>query len=381
MFNADDHRYMSRALRLAEKGLYTTDPNPRVGCVIVNNNQIVGEGWHLSAGQPHAEINALAAAGGRAKGGTVYVTLEPCSHHGKTPPCVDALIQAGIKKLICAQQDPNPQVDGQGMAKLRTAGIAAQSGLMSAEAEVLNPGFFSRMLRNRPYLRVKMAMSMDGRTALANGLSQWISSPAARLDVQRWRARSSAIMTGINTVLKDDPSLTLRLDPLLESGEIGSEQIDFVNHPQRIVLDSFLRIPLNSRLLHQPGNTLIVCTVDDPAKQEALNSERIRVVKLAEKSSGKPSLLDLMKVLSTAEVNEVLVEGGHILAGALLSSQLVDELILYVAPAILGDSAKGLFKLPILETMQAKTELDIQDVRTVGPDLRIIAKPKYTEAA
>lgn len=377
MFSVDDHHYMSQALRLAAKGLYTTDPNPRVGCVIVRDNEVVGEGWHVRAGQPHAEIAALVRAGEQARGGTVYVTLEPCSHHGKTPPCADALIKAGVARVVCAQQDPNPEVAGGGIERLRNAGIDVLSGLLNSETQALNPGFFSRMQRNRPYIRVKMAMSLDGRTALSNGVSQWISSKTARVDVQRWRARSSAIMTGINTVITDDPSLTLRMEALVMSGEIAPGQSDSIGDPLRIILDSQLKIPLNSRLLRLPGDVLIVTTIDDPAKQEALSSENVEVVTLPKNTQGRPSLNDLMTVLAKAQINEVLVEGGHTLAGALLRSQLVDELILYVAPSVLGDSALGLFALPVLNDMQARIRWSFIDVRSIGRDLRIIARPDY----
>ncbi|MBN1379748.1 MAG: bifunctional diaminohydroxyphosphoribosylaminopyrimidine deaminase/5-amino-6-(5-phosphoribosylamino)uracil reductase RibD [Gammaproteobacteria bacterium] len=379
MFSADDHHYMSQALRLAARGLFTTDPNPRVGCVIIKDNEIVGEGWHMRAGQPHAEIAALVRAGERARGGTVYVTLEPCSHHGKTPPCADALIKAGIARVICAQQDPNPEVNGQGIERLRAAGIEVLSGLLSAQAEALNPGFFSRMQRNRPYIRIKTAMSLDGRTALSSGVSQWISGKSARVDVQRWRARSSAIMTGINTVLTDDPALTLRMEVLNMSGEIEHTQSDLIRNPLRIILDSHLKIPLNARLLRLPGDVLIVTSVDDAAKREALSSDNVEVITLPKNTFGRPNLLDLMNVLADAQINEVLVESGHVLTGALLRAQLVDEIILYVAPTLLGESAKGLFELPVLSEMRAKTELVFTDIRAIGPDLRILAKPKYTE--
>ncbi len=381
MFSTDDHRYMSLALRYAAKGLYTTDPNPRVGCVIVKDNKIVGEGWHEYAGQAHAEINALNSAGDRSRGATAYVTLEPCSHQGKTPPCADALIKAGVKRVICASQDPSCEVNGRGIERLQSSGVEVLCGLLSDDAEALNPGFFSRMQRKRPFIRVKMAMSIDGRTALSNGVSQWISSPDARLDVQRWRARSSAIMTGINTVLADDPSLIPKFDMLANREEITAEQRELIRNPLRIILDSDLRIPLNSRLLQLPGDIQIVSAADDPAKVEALSSKGIEVVKLDRNSTGKPSLLKLMPILAEAQVNEIMVESGHVLAGALLRSQLIDELILYIAPSVLGDSSKGLFNIPILENMQARTELVFKDVRSIGPDLRVIAKPIYAEVA
>jgi diaminohydroxyphosphoribosylaminopyrimidine deaminase/5-amino-6-(5-phosphoribosylamino)uracil reductase len=379
MFNADDYHYMAMALRLAARGLYSTNPNPRVGCVIVKDNEIVGEGWHMRAGQPHAEIGALVRAGEQARGSTVYVTLEPCAHHGKTPPCADALIKAGVARVICAEQDPNPEVDGRGIEQLRAAGIEVLSGLLSEQAVALNPGFYSRMQRKRPYVRVKMAMSLDGRTALANGASQWISSKAARVDVQRWRARSSAILTGINTILADDPSLTLRMEALSMSGELMPGQSELIKNPLRIVLDSRLKIPLNARLLKLPGDVLIVSSFDDDGKSDALSGDNVEVITLPRNSLGRPDLHDLMSVLADAQINEILVESGHVLAGALLRAQLVDELILYVAPTVLGDSAKGLFELPILLDMQAKIKLVFTDIRAIGPDLRILASPKYSE--
>ena len=377
-FNGDDHHYMALALRLAARGLYTTHPNPRVGCVIVNDNEIVGDGWHMKAGQPHAEIAALAKAGERARGSTAYVTLEPCSHHGRTPPCADALIKAGVGRVICAAIDPNPEVNGAGIARLEAAGIEVQSGLLATQAEALNPGFFSRIRRQRPYVRIKMAMSLDGRTALSNNVSQWISSKSARIDVQRWRARSAAIMTGINTVLADDPALTLRMESLTLSGEIAPGQSDMLRNPLRVVLDSQLNIPLNARLLRLPGEVLIVSSVDDAGKRDALCSDNVQVITLPKNTDGRPSLHDLMNVLAEARINEVLVESGHVLAGALLRSQLVDELILYVSPSVLGDSAKGLFEMPVLSDMQARTGLEFTDVRSIGPDLRILARPKYS---
>lgn len=369
---------MALALKLAAKGLYTTDPNPRVGCVIAQGEEVVGEGWHVKCGEAHAEVFALAGAGERAKGATVYLTLEPCSHLGKTPPCVEALINSKVQRVVCAMEDPNPEVNGRGLQKLRDAGIQTEVGLMQAEAEALNPGFCQRMRHQRPYVRVKMAMSLDARTALKNGDSQWISGESARLDVQRWRARSSAIMTGINTVLLDDPSLSLRLEGLALSGDLEPGQSDIVHHPLRIVLDSQLKLPLNARLLSVPGDILIVTAVEDEVKRAALINNHVEVVVLPRDESGRPNLHDLMNVLAKAQLNEVMVESGHILTGELLNQQLVDEVILYVAPALLGNTALGLFKLPELSSIKNKIRLEFTDIRSVGDDLRITARPIYS---
>lgn len=380
MFNADDHRHMARALQLAAKGLYTTAPNPRVGCVIVRDGAVVGEGWHERAGQAHAEVLALEQAGGKARGASAYITLEPCAHSGRTAPCTEALIEAGIARVVCAMQDPNPLVDGGGIERLGAAGVEVQTGLLAGEAEALNPGFCSRMRRGRPYVRVKMAASLDGRTALNSGESQWITGESARLDVQRWRARSSAIMTGIGTVLADDPSLSLRLEGLALSGDLEPGHSDAIRQPLRIVLDSRFRMPLNARLLELPGDVLIVTAMDDPAKREALAGEHVEVITLPCDARGCPALGDLMQVLAKAEINEVLVEGGHNLAGALLNEQLVDEIVLYLAPALLGSNAMGLFALPELTSLQSKTPLRFTDVRMVDADLRILAQPVYSKA-
>lgn len=369
---------MARALRLAEQGLYTAHPNPRVGCVIVADDRIVGEGWHARAGEPHAEIIALEQAGTHSHGATVYVNLEPCAHEGRTPPCTDALIHAGVARVVFALQDPNPRVDGEGVRRLEAAGIRVDAGLMQELSEALNPGFCSRMRRGRPYVRVKMAMSLDGRTALRSGESQWITGENARLDVQRWRARSSAIMSGINTVLSDDPAFSLRLEGLALTGELAPGLSDAVRHPLRIILDSRLHIPLNAQLLNLPGDVLIVTATDDAAKREALTGDHVEVITLPGDGAGHPELDDLMNVLAEAQINEVLVESGSTLAGALLQRQLIDELILYVAPTVLGHTARGLFKLPELAGMRFRIPFEFVDVRSVGPDLRIQLKPIYT---
>ena len=367
-----DHQYMARALQLAAQGLYTTHPNPRVGCVIVRDGEntgytgctsgeIVGEGWHVRAGEPHAEIHALAQAGTRARGATAYVTLEPCCHHGRTPPCADALIEAGVTRVVTAMIDPNPKVAGQGLARLAAAGIAIESGVLQAQAEALNPGFIMRMCEHRPFVRCKLAMSVDGRTAMANGESKWITSDAAREDVQRLRASSAAILTGIGTVLADDPALTGRV--------AGAAR-----QPLRVVVDSQLRMPPQARLLKEPGRTLIVTTSPDRVSSEKLVCNNV-TVNVQSARQGRVNLALLMQTLAVDhEINEVLVEAGPILNGALLNAGLIDEVIIYMAPHLMGDAARGLFHLPELHQMSQRIALDTQDIRAVGCDWRITAK-------
>jgi diaminohydroxyphosphoribosylaminopyrimidine deaminase/5-amino-6-(5-phosphoribosylamino)uracil reductase len=356
---------MQRALRLAKLGLYTTDPNPRVGCVLVKNGEIVGEGWHKRAGEPHAEVLALAQAGDRAKGSTVYLTLEPCSHTGKTPPCADALIKAGVEKVIVAMVDPNPLVAGKGLEKLRNNGIETKSGLLEEQARGLNPGFIKRMERGLPYVRVKMAMSLDGRTAMASGESEWITGEAARRDVQLLRARSTAVLTGINTVLSDDPSMNVRL---------SKDELDIegdVRQPTRVVLDSHMRFPLDAKICKQAGEVLVITSSDEP--REIANCEVIKVPA----DNGRIDLHAAMKLLAEKEVNEIHVEAGAKLGGAMIKNKLVDELIVYMAPHIMGDDARGLFSIEGLSEMKDRISLDVQDVRAIGKDLRITAKPVY----
>lgn len=350
---------MAQALRLAERGLYTTSPNPRVGCVLVRDGNVVGEGWHERAGEPHAEVLALRAAGDAARGATAYVTLEPCSHQGRTPPCADALIAASIARVAIAVQDPNPRVAGQGIATLVAAGIEAECGLMEAAARELNIGFFARMTRGTAWLRSKIAMSLDGRTALANGVSQWITGEAARQDVQHWRARSCAVLTGINTVLADDALLNVRA-------------IETARQPLRVVLDSRLRIPLNARILNG-GNVLIYTTVRDAKKSEALEKAGVSVCVLSD-GKGQVDLADVLADLARRGCNEVLVEAGSTLNGALLRAGLVDELLLYIAPQLLGDAAHGMAQLGELTCLDQRVGLKWQDVRQIGNDLRITAK-------
>src|SRR5574337_608562 len=362
-FSAIDHEHMAQALRLAERGLFTTQPNPRVGCVVVRDGQVAGTGYHQRAGEPHAEVFALREAGERARGATAYVTLEPCAHQGRTPPCTDALIAAGVGRVVIASEDPFPQVNGRGIDQLRAAGIAVQTGLLHEAARELNVGFFSRIERGRPFVRVKLAMSLDGRTALSNGRSKWISGEAAREDAQRWRARSSAILTGSGTVLADDPALTVRLP-----GEW--------RQPRRVVVDSSLRTPPAARILKQPGETHIATVIADSARQAPLAKAGAKFLALSAKD-GHVDLVALMHRLAELECNEVLVEAGAGLNGALLQGGLMDECIIYMAPRLLGDSARGMFHLPALKNMRERIELNLTDVRRVGNDLRILARPIY----
>ncbi|MFA6120131.1 MAG: bifunctional diaminohydroxyphosphoribosylaminopyrimidine deaminase/5-amino-6-(5-phosphoribosylamino)uracil reductase RibD [Sideroxydans sp.] len=359
---AADAAWMARALQLAELGLRTTSPNPRVGGVLVKDGKNIGEGWHERAGEPHAEVHALRAAGKAARGATAYVTLEPCSHHGRTPPCADALIEAGVSRVVVAMQDPNPLVAGRGIAKLQAAGIAVECGLMEAAARELNIGFVSRMTRGTPWVRSKIAASLDGRTALANGVSKWITSDAARQDVQQWRARSCAILTGIGTVLADDPQLNVR-------------DADAKRQPLRVVLDTELRISVNAKIL-QGGNVLIYTASTDTTKLSVLRERGAEVVVMQAAEGGLP-LAAMLIDLAKRGINEVLVEAGKTLNGALLKAGLVDELVLYLAPQLLGDVARGLVGLGELTQLEQRVELAWQDVRHVGSDIRIIARAKH----
>jgi len=357
----DDYSFMTLALRLAERGLCTTMPNPRVGCVLVKHGKIIGEGWHERAGEPHAEVLALRQAGENARGAEVYATLEPCSHHGRTPPCAEALIAAGVKRVVAAMQDPNPKVAGSGLAMLKAQGIEVVSGLMETQARELNPGFISRMTRNRPLLRSKIAASLDGRTALANGVSQWISGEAARQDVQHWRARCCAIMTGVCTVLADDPQMTLRA-------------FDIGRQPLRVVVDSRLRISPQAMIL-QGGNALVAYAIDPHNKLTQLQATGAEVVMLPD-NDGRVCLQSLMQELARREINEVMVEAGSGLNGVLLQHGLIDELLLYYAPILMGSEAKGMFAMPALTEMSQRSELEIFDLRQVGKDIRMRARIK-----
>ncbi len=358
MFSQQDSVYMTQALRLAEKGLYTTTPNPRVGAVIVKGGGVVGSGWHEKAGGPHAEINALASAGSAARGADLYVTLEPCNHHGRTPPCTDALIQAGISRVVVAMEDPNPLVSGSGIAQLEAAGIKVECGLLEEEALELNCGFAFRMRLGRPWIRLKVAASLDGRTALENGVSQWITGDAARRDGHRLRARSCAILTGIGTVQVDDPMLTVR-------------EVETSRQPLKILLDSHMRLPEYAKILG--GELLVVAASQDVGKKANLEALGAEVVYLSD-GNGKVDLARLMCDLAERGINELLVEAGAGVNGALLKSGLVDEIVFYLAPHILGHKAKGMFNFPVLERMEKRYGLNIADIRMVGRDVRIVAR-------
>jgi diaminohydroxyphosphoribosylaminopyrimidine deaminase/5-amino-6-(5-phosphoribosylamino)uracil reductase len=346
-------------LRLAERGLYTTTPNPRVGCVLVKDGRIVGEGWHQRAGEAHAEVVALQAAGAAAAGATAYVSLEPCVHQGRTPPCTDALVAAKVARVVAAMQDPNPQVAGKGLQKLREAGIGVEAGLMEEQARELNIGFVSRMTRARPWVRVKIAASLDGKTALANGVSQWIGGPDARRDGHHWRARSCAVMTGIGTLKDDDPRLTVR-------------DVETTRQPLRIVVDSRLRITPDAKIL-DGGAVLIATATQDDAKARALQAKGADVVVLPN-ADGKVDLLRLTQHLGSIGINEVLIEAGINLDSALLRAGVVDELLFYLAPLLLGDAGRGMLDLGDLTRMEQRLELDIRDTRLFGPDLRVLAR-------
>lgn len=368
MFSVDDHQWMARALRLADRARYHAGPNPRVGCVLVRDGDLVGEGWHERTGGPHAEIEALRAAGDRARGATAYVTLEPCSHQGRTPPCAEALVEAGVARVVAAMEDPNPRVAGRGLAWLAGADIETASGLMTQQAEAVNPGFCARMRRGRPWVRLKLAGSLDGRTAMASGESRWITDQDARRDVHRLRARSSAVMTGIGTVLADDPSLTVRLD-----GEAAREA-----QPDRVVVDSALRFPEDARMLTLPGRTRVFTGSKDGARIAALERTGAEVTPV-DASAGVASLHETLATLAADGANEVLVESGPVLAGALVRDKLVDEIVIYMAPHLMGDGGRGLFHLPGISEMRDRVDVRIGDIRAVGRDWRITAAPVYLD--
>jgi diaminohydroxyphosphoribosylaminopyrimidine deaminase/5-amino-6-(5-phosphoribosylamino)uracil reductase len=357
--------YMARALRLAERGLFTTDPNPRVGCVIVKDGDIVGEGWHQRAGEPHAEVNALRVAGEKANGADCYVTLEPCSHFGRTPPCAEGLIKANVKRVFVAMQDPNPLVAGNGIKKLEQAGIEVTVGLLTEQAEALNPGFCKRMRTQMPHVRSKIAMSLDGRTAMASGESKWITGADARLDVQKLRARSAAVVTGVGTILADDPSLTVRVEP--DDDWYHPQQK--IRQPLRVVVDSHCRTPKTAKLFETEGEILIATATN----AETYHGDRV----VCQNQDNQVDLTALMQELAKRQINEVMLEAGAVLNGAMLNAKLIDELVIYMAPKLMGDQAKGLFHLPLLQTMADNIALDIVDIRPVGKDWRITAKPIY----
>ena len=395
-FTVIDHAHMAQALRLAEQGLYTTQPNPRVGCVIAHGDEVVGSGWHARAGEPHAEVFALREADERARGATAYVTLEPCVHFGKTPPCADALIAAGVARVIAACEDSNPRVAGGGLAKLHTSGITVETGLMRDVARELNRGFFSRIERGRPSVRVKLAMSLDGRTALANGASQWITGEAARADVQRWRARSSAILTGSGTVRADDPHLTVRLEPLSHrergwgDGPAESERYvasvpspgpaasllpmgegkSFVP-PLRVVLDRELCTLQNAHVLDGSVPTLVFHAFGATPAHGGFGHVECVAVEL---HADRLDLAYVLRILAERGVNELQVEAGTTLCGALFASGVVDELLLYISPILLGNLAQPLLKLPGIDEIAAGRRLRVMDQRQIGNDWRLLLR-------
>ncbi|EWC40634.1 bifunctional diaminohydroxyphosphoribosylaminopyrimidine deaminase/5-amino-6-(5-phosphoribosylamino)uracil reductase RibD [Stutzerimonas stutzeri] len=364
--NSADHAWMARALQLARKGLYSTHPNPRVGCVIVADGERVGEGWHVRAGEPHAEVHALRQAGERARGATAYVTLEPCSHHGRTPPCAEALVRAGVGRVVAAMQDPNPQVAGRGLELLRSVGIEVASGVLEVEARELNCGFIKRMESGLPFVRAKLAMSLDGRTAMASGESQWITGPAARAEVQRLRARSSVVLTGADTVLMDTARLTVRGDELGLDAETTALALQ--RPPQRVLVDGRLRVPLDAPFF-QAGAALVATTV--AGCEDAYRTAGHEALVLGRERVDLPALL---RELAARGANEVLVEAGPRLVGAFASLGLIDEYRIFMAAKLLGSSARPLLELP-LERMSEARELKIVDIRAVGDDWKIVARP------
>ncbi len=378
----NDRTFMARALQLAQLGLCTTDPNPRVGSVVVRDGVIVGEGVHWRAGEAHAEVNALRAAGERARGATVYVTLEPCSHHGRTPPCVDALIAAGVARVVVGMEDPNPRVAGRGVERLRVAGIPVETGVLEPDVRALNPGFIRRMRRGRPWVRVKLASSLDGRTAMASGESKWITGPSARRDVQHWRARAGAILTGVGTVLADDPHLTVRLTPAEVAADTGVEVERFpqlgamaIRQPLRVVIDSKLQMQGSARMFDE--NPVLVLTAQDrldSGHAEALRGAGARLESVPLWDEGRLDLSAVLDRLGALEVNELHVEAGAGLAGALARWGLVDEWLFYLAPCLMGSAARPLLNWPV-QQMAERAELDVFAVDRVGDALRLRAYP------
>jgi len=369
-FTLTDHQYMSQAIRLAAQGHYTTSPNPRVGCVLVNNDQIVGEGFHLKAGQGHAEVNAIAQAGDLAKGATAYVTLEPCSHFGRTPPCAKGLIDAGVIRVIAAMVDPNPQVSGRGLTMLENAGIETQSGLLEADAQALNLGFIKLMTTGLPYVRCKLAASLDGKTAMANGESQWITSPDARQDVQRLRAQSCAIISGADSILTDNARMTVRWSELgsIKEGYSKSE----LRQPVRVVIDSKNRLTPDLAFFQASSPIILIRTAIENSHQWPHFVEQVTVQSSCDGQYA--DLTSVLKVLAEKGLNDVLLESGMSLAGAFIEQNLVDELVLYQAPKLMGNDGKGLVDMPSITNLSQSKALQINDVSMVGKDLRITAK-------
>ena len=367
MFTSTDVELMTRAIKLAKKGQYTTRPNPNVGCVLVDaKGNIVGEGWHQRAGEPHAEVNALSQAKGRAENGTAYVTLEPCSHFGRTPPCAVALVEAGIKRVVCAMEDPNPKVSGSGFDILKQAGIEVQSGLLREEAILLNEGFIQRMSAKRPFVTLKMASSLDGRTALSNGVSQWITSPEARADVQRYRAKSSAILSGSGTALADNPSLTVRHEELgYLSNTLSAEN---VIQPTRVLLDARNQLKAGLKVFENNAPVIVI----NGEHNSSIQAEHVQQQQILN-AQGKVDLPAMLQFLAKQEINDLWIEAGSRLAGAFLRERLVDRLIIYMAPKLMGNSGMGLCDLPEFENMEEIISLSWKDMRMVGSDLKMTA--------
>ena len=368
---SNDHKYMAQALRLAKKGMYTTRSNPRVGCVIVKQDEVIGRGFHAYPGHAHAEIAALNSVHGSAEDSTVYVTLEPCSHHGKTPPCIDSLVNANVKRVVSAMKDPNPLVNGSGLKFLQEHNIATTCDVLNTEAAELNKGFIQRVTVGRPYVTVKSAISLDGKTALRSGESKWISSAEARLDVQKLRARSCVILTGIETVLADDPQMTVRLSKI----ELGIDS-HFLQ-PKRVILDSQLRIPTNAKILDQAENVIIYTCSENSEKIETLKRLNIEIVQ-SDNVHERVNLTSVLEDLANREFNEILVESGPTLVGSLLKEKLVDEMIIYMAPHIIGDEGQGLAKFLSIHSMQDRVDLNIKDLRKIGTDIKFQLTPKFT---
>ncbi|WP_029407771.1 bifunctional diaminohydroxyphosphoribosylaminopyrimidine deaminase/5-amino-6-(5-phosphoribosylamino)uracil reductase RibD [Thiomicrorhabdus sp. Milos-T2] len=379
LVSSADLLYMQQAIDLAKKGLYSTKPNPAVGCVLVKDGVVVGEGWHQKAGQPHAERVALANAGDKAKGATAYVTLEPCSHFGRTPPCADGLIEAQVSRVVVAMQDPNPMVSGQGIERIRKAGIEVLVGVLEAEAKQINLGFIRKMEKQLPFVRLKMASSLDGRTAMENGESYWITGEESRLEVHRMRARCGALITGIGTVLADNPSLTVRLT----DNELAKLNLNQDNcHPIRVVLDPHLSMPLDAKMLSLPGRTILMTSLETVERSseivDAIHAKGVEIVAVSAEND-RLDIESILRYLAEAEqINDVMVESGAIVAGAFILSGLVNEIHSFIAPSLMGNMAKPMFVLPGLETMDDKINLSIQSMDRFGEDARIILVPKQT---
>lgn len=366
MYSHPDIEFMAQALKLARKGRFTTSPNPNVGCVIVKDGVVVGKGFHQKAGGPHAEVHALNQAGEKAKGATCYVTLEPCSHYGRTPPCAEGLIKAGVAKVIAAMEDPNPRVSGRGIQMLLDAGIEAYCGLLESQAKAVNLGFIKRMQGNGPLVQCKLACTLDGKTALANGESKWITAGEARLDVQKHRAQSCAIISGADTVITDDASLNVRLD--------YASPLE-VRQPIRVIIDTQNRLTADLKLFTHPHRVILIRQTLDKSQQWPHFVEQICV----NLNNDKADLTVVLAILAEMGCNQIWLEAGATLAGAFMAQQLVDELIIYQAPKLIGNSGRGLMELGVYSQMKQIPELDISDVRQVGRDIKITAKPIYQE--